>query len=168
VLSRLAAALAAELTRASGEPWSPLDPAVGSIPKEIAAPAEVIVVGVLRVKVDALERSALLLASASLLGSRNGPRAESAQGRVGPLARALARMPMGVRPVLSAGAIRLRDLVDVSPGAVLMLDAGEGAPFDLRVEGQTIYRGHLTRSDSGLRFRVTWRRRSGAQRKEDR
>ena len=167
VMSRLTGALAAALTEATGETWSPLPPSVGSVPTAVAAPAETVAVGLLRVKVEASERAALLLVSTAILVSRERVEAPRASERVGPLTPALGRVRLAVRPVLRAGGIRLHELIDLRAGAVFVLDAAEDAPFDLRVEGQTVFTGRIARRDGAAAFNVLTRRgRLAVSRKE--
>lgn len=170
LLGRLAAALAPAVASAASAALSAAPLSCGNLPCAVAAPGETVGVGVGRVRLAGAERSALLLASPSLLvAETSADRAAESSGRPGPLARALGRLQVRIRPVLRAGRVRIAELAALEPGAVLRLEAAEDAPFELRVEGRAVFAGRIQRGEQKPAFLVSRRfeqPRAVARRKE--
>lgn len=165
VMRALAEQAARELTALLGGGAARAGFCCGGVSAAVAAPGETVGVGLLRVRLAAGERNALLLAPAGVLLPRREPAARP-PGAVGPLAALVARARVPVRPVLRAGRLSLDELARLAPGTVVRLDAAEATPFELRVAGRTAFVGAVARRDERSAFSVKLRRGPAAPGKE--
>jgi flagellar motor switch protein FliM len=156
VMHKLCAALVDPLAKRGGFEIRAAAFRTGSLPEALAAPGQIVCVGVLGIGIGGHQGNALLLATPNLL--REVREDEDGAGAVGPLAPRLDRVLMALRPVLPAGRVTLSDLMHLTPGAVLRLDAAADAAIELRVSGRTCFRGRIVREGEGASFRVEWRR----------
>lgn len=69
--------------------------------------------------------------------------------------RKLSSVNVGAQIVLGASELTLKDVTDLAPGDVVVLDRKTSQPFDMLVEGLPKYRGTLGRSGRSLAFRVS-------------
>jgi flagellar motor switch protein FliM len=67
-----------------------------------------------------------------------------------------------VQPVLRAGRLSVGEMAQLTAGTVVRLDAGETAPFELRVEGQRVFSGAIARCERHTTFSPIARRGLGA------
>lgn len=157
LLGRLSSLLAPAVASSVGAALSAAPLSRDRLPTTVAAPGETVGVGIGRIRFAGGERSVLLLASPSLLVAGTPEESAAGQGRPGPLARALERLAVRIRPVLRAGRARVAQLAALEPGAVLQLEASEDAPFELRVEGCAVFAGQILRGEDGPAFAVSRR-----------
>lgn len=128
----------------------------GGIPATIAVSGEVVGVGLLKLKLGDSEKNGVLAVTPGLL--RGAEDEEVVPAEPGPVAPLLEKVTVDVRPVLAAGRVSLKDLTSLSPGDVLRFEVDAGEELQLRVRGQTVFGGRVTRDDRGARFSVAWRR----------
>ncbi|ANM30548.1 hypothetical protein ABI59_14630 [Acidobacteria bacterium Mor1] len=157
VAERLIAGLSSRISKASDYNFSKGSVAVGKIPSAIAAPGEIVGVALLRFKLsEEAERTSVLLLTTNML--RAPKEAAGAEQALGPMSGRVQELPVETRPVLPAGQVTLKELTSLKPGSILKLDRNADSELDLRVAGETLFRGNLTRGEKELSFTVDWRR----------
>ena len=139
------------------ESFSPCIPGFGEVPASFAPAGETVCVGILRFKLGTVDQKGLLLATGPLLVPK-ASQTEALPARLGPLAAPLDEVPLPARPVLTAGRLSMKDLVEMKEGAVLRLDAPQGTALELRVAGESLFRGHIRRAEGTSGFAVTARK----------
>lgn len=157
VMRRMAEALAPAFGAAAGARLVPAELTVGAVDASVAAPDETVGVGLLRIELPQGVRSAMLLAGGTLLAPADA-QANAPRGTIGPLASRLSGARVSVRPVLRAGRLTLAEIAALEPGAVVVLDAADTTPIDLRVQGQKVFSGRVIRADDGAAFEAASRR----------
>jgi flagellar motor switch protein FliM len=157
VMRRMAEALAPAFGAAAGARLVPAELAIGAVDASVAAPDETVGVGLLRVELPQGVRSAMLLAGGTLLAPADAG-ANAPRGTIGPLAPRLAGARVTARPVLRAGRLTLAEIAALEPGSVVVLDAADTTPIDLRVQGQRVFSGRVIRAESGAAFEAASRR----------
>jgi len=153
VLSRLIGSAAEPIAGVLGESVRAATLDVGAVPSNVATGGETVGVGLLRFKIGEEDHASLLLVTAALLLPSRSPSAGEPRPP-GPLASRLERVALDVRPVLRAGRVGMRDLVELERGKVLRLDAAEDTLFDLRVADHNVIRGRIVRQDERSVFAI--------------
>ncbi len=157
VAERLIAGLSSRVSHTTDYNFTKGSVSVGKIPSSIAAPGEIVGVTLLRFKLsDEAERTSVLLLTTNML--RAPQQAADGEQPLGPMSGRVQELPVETRPVLPAGQVTLKELTSLKPGSILKLDRDAGSQLDLRVAGETLFRGNLTRGEKELSFAVDWRR----------
>lgn len=168
VMGNLGGALVKPLDRRARAGFVDVVFTVGRIPERMADRGEMVGAALLQLRFSGAERNAMLLVSASMLREAAAGAGKRERRKPGPLAGRLERLPVEIRPVLRAGKVTLADLSALKPGTVLRLETPEDALLDLRVDGQSLFGGHVRREDERAEFTVAWRRgRRAAAESED-
>ena len=106
---------------------------------------------------DAPASVAILLTArlAAVLAGEAAPpkaRADRAAQTPPPMLAHVERTAVDTHATLS-GSVRMRDVIALSPGDVLVLDQRTDDPVDLEVDGRTVMRGHPVRQDGQVALR---------------
>ncbi len=157
VLTNLCGALSGPLSKISKTSFDSGMFSTPGFPAVVAAPGQTVGIGLLKIKIAETDRNGLIMGTAGLLRDPGKPRGDEAL-HIGALHRQLERVQVEARPVLRAGSVSLSDLAKLEPGAVLGLEAPEDQSLELRVEGNGLFRGHVSRGEDGPAFEVNWRR----------
>ena len=159
VIERLAAGLVSRINRQMSQTFAVQPVSIGKVPRSFGTPGEIVGVTVLRIKVsEETERNSVLLLSTGLLRGSQDENEGAEEPDIGALGKRLLQLSLATRPVLAAGCVTMRELSELKPGAMLQFDRDAETALDLRIAGQTVFTGRLSREEKAMSFNVDWRR----------